>query len=229
MRIKAELTPNRSPTCEPFSSCTLAHRHKTLIHCQLWEVSQNHFQICTNTVIHRSIFWPILILKRTHSLSSYIWLLWFPFIYNVIMWYLWSGTFLHMSKGDSYVFYFSIYFRCCLKPNQQTWRSGALRSDYFISGIKELSYVNVGFVSLLTSKPPSLIPNPSNNLTTNNVITHSYIEHTVPGSIQLTGSRLLIKSTQPWEPLNSWQGSPILFRVSSLKLQLSEGKRHTVL
>ena len=41
--------------------------------CQLWRVSRDHLQICTNTAIHLSIFLRILIL-RPYNLSSYIWL-----------------------------------------------------------------------------------------------------------------------------------------------------------
>ena len=71
MRIIAQLTPNRSPTSEPFSDCDRARRRKP-IPCHLCGVNRDHFQICANTTIAQSNFLPILILKRPYNLSSYI-------------------------------------------------------------------------------------------------------------------------------------------------------------
>ena len=53
VRINAQLTPDRSPTSEPFSYCDRARigaNHNTL---SLRGVTQDHFQIRANTAIHR--------------------------------------------------------------------------------------------------------------------------------------------------------------------------------
>ena len=60
MRIHAQLTPNCSLTSEPFSYCDHARRGKPLnaVNC-----SRDHFKICANTAIHRSMLLPILYTK----------------------------------------------------------------------------------------------------------------------------------------------------------------------
>ena len=92
----AKLTPNRSLTGEPFSSRDLARRHKALVDCQLWGVSRDHFQICANTAIHRSIFLPIPFEEDIYP----FWL----YLINISlkpshkMWRLGSRTFLRVSS-----------------------------------------------------------------------------------------------------------------------------------
>ena len=57
VRINAQPTPKPFPDSEIFYELL-----------NFWD----HFQICANTAIHRSIFLPILIQERIYSLSSYI-------------------------------------------------------------------------------------------------------------------------------------------------------------
>ena len=72
----SELTPNRSPTSEPFSYCDYARRRKLpdkadTVNCgeSIGITSIPNFRLYT--AIHRANFLPILILKRIYSLSGY--------------------------------------------------------------------------------------------------------------------------------------------------------------
>ena len=81
MRINTQLrqpTANRSPVSWPFSYCVYVCMGATGLpnSCQTRQTAGSQsgslpFQISANTVIHRSILLPILILNWIYSLSSY--------------------------------------------------------------------------------------------------------------------------------------------------------------
>ena len=100
----------------------LARLDTVVLLCEVWGVRWDHCHICANTAIHRSIFLPILILKRTCNLSSYIWLL-FRSSHLIQcgsfgLGGFWGDTFRRMSQ--SYVKY---RFKL---PNLHTFHAGSL-------------------------------------------------------------------------------------------------------